>query len=110
MTQHPLINAVVINQTGMPDAQIGQAVENQWDTLIGEAYVELGAFMGNSPGGYNARQVKPQGLFVRSDYAMPTNPIEEIELALRLFDEDDDVGNTIGMMSAVAFSGMKNLH
>jgi len=105
-----LVNAVVVNQTGLPDREVGNAVGEQWHNIIGERMVELSYFNGASVGSYNSAQSKPQGLFVRSDYIMPTNPIEEMELAIRLHQEDDDVSNTIGMMSAVAFSGMKNLH
>lgn len=109
MEQHPLINAVIANQSGLPDDQVRAAIDDQW-SVIGERFVELSSFNSSSQGGYNSRQMKPQGLFVRSDYIMPTNPIEEIELALRLFEEDDDIANTIGMMSAVGFNGMKNIH
>lgn len=110
MSPNPLVNAVVVNQTGMPDTQVGNAVNEQWENIVGERFVELSSFNSSSQGGYNSMQAKPQGLFVRSDYRMPTNPIEEMELAMRLYEEDDDVANTIGMMSAVAYSGMKNLH
>jgi hypothetical protein len=105
-----LINAVVVNQTGLPDRVVGNAVNEQWEQIVGERFVELSSFSPSSIGGYNSRQVKPQGLFVRSDYIPPTNAIEEMELAIRLYQEDDDVANTVGMMAAVAFAGMKNLH
>jgi hypothetical protein len=104
------VNAVVVNQTSMPNDEVGRAVNDQWSQIVGERYVEISSFNPASVGGYNNRQRSPQGLFVRSDYIPPTNAIEEMELALRLYQEDDDVANTVGMMSAVAFAGMKNLH
>lgn len=105
-----LVNAVVVNQTGLPDQEVGQAINEQWEYVVGERFVELSSFNPASMGSYNSQQMKPQGLFVRSDYIPPTNAIQEMELALRLYQEDDDVANTVGMMSAVAFAGMKNLH
>lgn len=96
-----MTQVVISNQSGLPDDQIRNVIAERW--------VELAAFdptMGN----FQSPQSTPRSLFVRPDYARPTNPIEEMDLAIRLAEEDDDVGNTIGMMSAVAFAGMKNQH
>jgi len=99
-------NVAVMNKTGLPDEQVRQVVSEKWLDIVESAALSAG------PGGgsFSTRQTAPAGLFVRQSWVPPDDIIEEMELAMRLVDEDDDVANTIGMMSATAFQGMKNLH
>lgn len=77
---------------------------------IGTWIGESAAFSSSFGGSISRRQTDPVGLFVRADYARPVNIIEEMELALRLCGEDDDVGKALEMVVAEMFKGMRNLH
>lgn len=97
--------AVIVNETGLPDREIRQVIAERWLDIA-----EISAFTPGAMGSMSARQSTPANLFVRSSYNSPRNVIEEMELALRLYEEDDAVGRSVDAVAALMFAGMRNLH
>lgn len=98
-------HAVVINETGLPDAQIQAATQ----TFFAENASVNGLAM--QPSTFGVHSANQGSLLARTEYRTPTNIIEEIKLARELAERDDDIGSVIGSMIAMAFGeGMENFH
>jgi len=102
--------AIVINDSGLPDSEVLPAIRDQIPQVIAERYLEISSFNSTFGGGFSSRQATPAGLFVRSSYTRPQTIIEEMELAISLVDEDDDVGSTVGMIEKMLFQGWRHQH
>lgn len=90
---------VIVNETDLPD-------------MVVETYVEEHAsVLGLSPGNSYSYYVGQGSLLARPKFRPPTSIVEEILLARNLAERDDDVGETIGAMVALAFGeGMQHVH
>lgn len=97
--------AMIVNESGLPDREVRQIVAERWIDIA-----EAAAFTPGGMGAMSPRQSTPANLFVRSGYQSPRNIVEEMELALRLYDEDDAVSRAVDFTAATMFSGMKNQH
>jgi hypothetical protein len=97
-------HATIVNETGLPDDAVREAV----GTYIEEHASMLGVSAGNTFQSYANRT---GSLLARSNYRAPTSTLGEIVLARDLAERDDDVKATMGTMLAVAFvDGMLHSH
>lgn len=91
----------VVNETGLPDEVVLDAVSEFASMSWGSRGETTFQSYANNQG----------SLLARSDYAVPTNVIDEIRLARSMADRDDDVRAAINWCIAAAFSeGMENFH
>src|SRR3954452_12481726 len=94
---------VVDNRTGLPDAQVMEAVRSYW--------VENAALQFGQPSVFQTYTTNAGSMLAREPFKTPANVIEEIKLARQVADSDDDIRAVIGQMIADAYGeGMENLH
>lgn len=92
--------AIIDNRTDLPDEMVQQAVATYFE--------ETAAFSG--PTSFQS-YASEGSMLARMKWEAPANVFDEMRLARRLADQDDDVRGTIGAMLAIAFKdGMRHLH
>lgn len=98
------VHAVIDNQTGLPDGQVREAIEDKWVEVAGLQFAQ--------PNTFSLYATTNQGsMLARTPFRTPTNVIDEMKLARTFADTDDDVGATLGMMLAIAYGkGVMNQH
>ncbi len=92
----------VVNETGLPDEVVEEAVAVQW---VGQDHFAWGSgstFQTYSEGG---------SAFARASFDTPSDVFGEIRLARDMVERDDDVAAAVGWMIACAYEGgMRNDH
>lgn len=97
-------NAVIVdNRTGLPDAQVQQAVMAYW--------TESASLQFGHPSSFQMYATNNGSMLARTPFTTPASVIDEIKLARSVVDTDDDIGSVVGQMIATAYKdGMQNLH
>jgi hypothetical protein len=95
--------AIVVNETGLDDLEVVQAVQ--------EMFVEHASLAGVNPTNFQVYAGSQEGsLLARREWSPPTNVFEEVELARDLAERDDDVAATLGQILATAYAGGMEHH
>jgi hypothetical protein len=94
---------MIVNETGLPDHVVQEAVSTYIDEHASMLGVNAGATFQNYGG--------DGSLLARRGFKTPKDVFEEIALARDMAERDDDIGATLGSMLAMAFGErMQNTH
>lgn len=100
--ESPPDRVTVVNETGLPDNVVNEAVETHFVENASLAWGHQTTFQTYANEG---------SLLARRAFQTPTNVHDEIKLARDMADRDDDISSVMGQMIALAFEGgMRNQH